>query len=142
MPVRKTHLDAARRAILVDLLDSGLPEDQLRVVYNPSEMKGSRLKALQITSDSKDLDAIFDALARILVEWDLLDDDDQVIPITAEVLGDLNPLALFRIQVGISRDLGNPTMVARSGSSSPPEEPSDTSPTGGSRSEPAAISPP
>ncbi len=107
MPLRVSHLVANQADIHLDFGDG----DDLTITYRPGLVNERTLAMLSIgdISDAAqltDMMARFNAeLCRLIVRWDLTDDNDVVIPLTPEALSALPLVLRITLLTEIAKDL-------------------------------------
>lgn len=79
-------------------------DDTLNVTVNPGVLTPAKDAAIR-ASDDNDTGPIVDLLLDIVVEWDLVDDEGVVVPLTKPVLMDTPIIVLALTLNGISEEL-------------------------------------
>lgn len=128
MPVRLTALTADRRTVRV-----AFGEDVLSVTYRPSAVNAvQEARELEDRAAGRHLAAQANSLAEIISGWDLVDDDGQPLPPSAEVLAGLGLDVTARLTREILADLlPNQT--------TPPSSPGGSSAAGSSGAAPSGT---
>jgi hypothetical protein len=103
MPITFAQIQADLRTINVSYF-----EHNFSVTYRPSENTPRKNSAAQELEEGGDANkATIDTLCRVLTAWDVVDDKDKPLPITAETLGEMPYALLTSIVQAIGAD-GSP----------------------------------
>lgn len=111
MPIRLSALTADRRHITIPFGD-----DTMALSYRPSAVNAvQEARELEERAAGRHLMAQARSLAEIIISWDVLDDDGQALPVSAEVVAQLGLDVVSKITRAILGDLlPNQTTVAES----------------------------
>ncbi len=101
MPVSITHLVRDRRTVTVPVGD-----ESLTVTYRPSGFTPeTEARLRQYADDQRGGAALVALLADCLVDWDLLAEDGEPVPISIKTLNSLPTLFLSQVVQAISEDM-------------------------------------
>lgn len=88
--------------------------DTLTVQYRPGALTTELVEALQgAETATAPAAAVLEPLARLLVSWDLLDDDERPIPTTVQGLRGVPLSILARVAEAVASALAQPVTAAR-----------------------------
>ncbi len=110
--------------------------EPVEVTYTQQESSVAFVRQLRALEGGHDEDAVVVALSRVLIAWDVLDDNDKPLPTTEAVLETLPFPFLMETLVAIRDDVVG---GKGSGAGSLPGAPSATAPNGTPESAPAGI---
>jgi hypothetical protein len=103
MGLKLSDLAVKVRNVAVDLGDGAV----VNVAYRPHEMTLQDELLVSNEEDAEErLRLVIGLLARVLVSWDILGDDEKPLAITAKTLGTLPTSVLLHIQTAIREDSG------------------------------------
>jgi hypothetical protein len=103
MGLKLSDLAVKVRNLAVDVGDGAV----VNVVYKPHEMTLQDELLISNTEDAEDrVTLIIGLLARVVVNWDILGDDEKPLPVTVKTLGLLPSSVLLCIQAAIREDSG------------------------------------
>lgn len=97
-----------------------LYEGQLHITYSPAKVTPAvEGRAMALAGEQRALAMTVEVLVSVLSRWDLLDDNDQVIPLTHEAMAEVPGMVLSEIMQAVMEDLRpNPKSAEASGAGS------------------------
>lgn len=109
MPVTLSQLKANTRTIVVPY-----EQDEVRLTYQPSQMTPVVESEINAASRDGDVGPMLQAMSKLIVEWDVMEDDKKALPHTVEVLAGLPNAFLMAIFRAIQEDMAPKARAARS----------------------------
>lgn len=111
MPITLAEIAVNRRELSIPIGDG-----VLNIVYNLAGLTPQvEAQFRRMAQEQQNGEALVSFLAPLLLEWDLLDEAGQPLPVTADVLQTLPLMFLARLVEAIGADIApNPTSVATS----------------------------
>lgn len=100
MPISLAQLKGNIRTINVTYFS-----DNLAVTYRPSELTPQNQSAIQDRIDEGEAKNILvETLCQVMITWDVMDEDDKMLPITPETLANAPGPLLLAISEAIGED--------------------------------------
>lgn len=100
MPINLNHLKNDKRTITVDYFG-----DSVNIVYRPSVLTPAAEAKIRDENESGDNKVFLQTLCDLFVEWDVLDEKNEPLPIVPDIMNELPTSFLTHLLQGCREDM-------------------------------------
>lgn len=100
MPISLNHIKNDKRSIAIDY--NG---DTLNLTYKPSELTPAIEAEIREEALEGRNDRLIETVCKMVIQWDLLDEAGEPLPLEPEIVRDLPSAFLYAIQQGCREDM-------------------------------------
>lgn len=109
MPISLSRMQSNTQTISIPYF-----EDTVSITYKPSEMTPVVEAQIREASNAGDEKVMLEVLSRLVVSWDVLDEKEKPIPVTAKTMATMPSAFLTAIFTGIRDDMVPKAKTGRS----------------------------